>query len=216
MMNQDFATSILHSPSSVVAIKHQELSLSSNGFGLCNAAGYHLPPLLIFKRKTLPMSVLDNEIPGSMYCLSDSGWMDGETFDNWFSKHFPVHLVGVAITHSLLQRQVKKESLFFFCLPLNTTHLLQPLDKGIFGPLTYWNEEYHLYLRSNPYDMISDDTLNCVFSRAWGRAMTIPNAMAAFRTTGVHPFDRLAVTTLDMPDRFGESSRLHYIPINWG
>ena len=32
-----------------------------------------------------------------------------------------------------------------------------------------------------------------VFSRAWGRAMTIPNAQAAFRTTGVYPFDQSAV-----------------------
>lgn len=161
-----------------------------------------------------------------MYALSDSGWMDSETFDNWFSNHFLVHapparpillLLDGHSTHYNPQFIAKAahEQIIVFCLPPNTTHLTQPLDKGVFGPLkTYWNEESHFFLRSHPGQLMNDYSFNSVFGRAWGKAMTIPNAIAAFRTTGVYPFDRTAIKTVDtVTTSLTESTGLHYIPL---
>ena len=41
-----------------------------------NAAGYYIPPFAIFKRKTLPLSVLNKEVPGTRYALVIlGGWI---------------------------------------------------------------------------------------------------------------------------------------------
>ena len=31
------------------------------------------------------------EVPGTMYGLSDSGWVDSEIFESWFTNHFLVY-----------------------------------------------------------------------------------------------------------------------------
>ena len=36
-----------------------------------------------------------------------------------------------------------------------------------------------------------------LFSKAWYKAMTIPNIMSAFHTTGVHPFNKEVVSITD-------------------
>ena len=94
-------------------------------------------------------------------------------------------------------RRAAEEQVIVFCLPPNTTHLLQPLDKGAFGPLkTYWNEECQYYMSKNPGKVLTEYEFMPVFSKSWYRAMTIPNMMAAFRITGVYPFSRDAVVSI--------------------
>ena len=39
----------------------------------CNAAGYSIPPLVIFDRKILKQELTRGEVPGTMYGLSKSG-----------------------------------------------------------------------------------------------------------------------------------------------
>ena len=49
----------------------------------CCADGTKLPPLLIFKRKTLPKDV----IPHGIYVhVHSTGWMDGEGMKLWLDK----------------------------------------------------------------------------------------------------------------------------------
>lgn len=54
----------------------------------CSAAGIVLPPLIIFDRKALKAEMTKDEVPGTMYGLSENGWIDGELFDFWFCHHF--------------------------------------------------------------------------------------------------------------------------------
>ncbi len=53
----------------------------------CNAAGYTIPPMVMFDRKTLKPEMTLGEIPGTMYKLSSKGWIDSELFEGWFSCH---------------------------------------------------------------------------------------------------------------------------------
>lgn len=50
----------------------------------CNAAGNTMPPMVIFDRKTLKPKMTLGEVPGTMYRLSSSGWIDSELFEQWF------------------------------------------------------------------------------------------------------------------------------------
>ena len=47
----------------------------------CSASGHALPPMIVFDRKALKAEMTVGEVPGSMYGLSESGWIDGELFD---------------------------------------------------------------------------------------------------------------------------------------
>jgi len=57
----------------------------------CNAAGYTIPPLVIFDRKTLKPEMTVGEVPGTMHGPSSSGWIDTELFELWFAHHFLAH-----------------------------------------------------------------------------------------------------------------------------
>ena len=54
----------------------------------CNASGYVLPPFVTYDRKALKAEMYDGEVSGTMYGLSDSGWITSELFDLWFLHHF--------------------------------------------------------------------------------------------------------------------------------
>ena len=54
----------------------------------CSAAGYALPPCVIFDRKSLKPELTVGEVPGTVYGLSQKGWIDGELFELWFVRHF--------------------------------------------------------------------------------------------------------------------------------
>ncbi len=43
---------------------------------------------IVWPRKTMPPSLAVGEIPGSVYGLSDSGWMNQHLFCRWFKCHF--------------------------------------------------------------------------------------------------------------------------------
>ena len=43
-------------------------------------------------RKTLKQDICDGEVYGTMYALSDKGWITQELFELWFFHHFLPHL----------------------------------------------------------------------------------------------------------------------------
>ena len=53
-----------------------------------SASGYAIPPIVVFQRKSLPPELTSQEVPGTIYGLSASGWMDRELFQEWFHRHF--------------------------------------------------------------------------------------------------------------------------------
>ena len=56
--------------------------------GCVSAAGYCIPPMVIWDRKTLHPDITKDELPGTLYGLSSKGWIDQELFHVWFESHF--------------------------------------------------------------------------------------------------------------------------------
>ena len=54
----------------------------------CSAAGYVIPPYVIFDRQSLNQGMTSGEVPGTLYGLSTSGWITGELFYHWFLNYF--------------------------------------------------------------------------------------------------------------------------------
>lgn len=102
--------------------------------------------MVIFDRKALKPDMTVGEVPGTFYGLSESGWMDSELFEEWFKHHFlryapPIRpLILLLDGHSShyqpnFIRTALAEKVIIFCLPPHSTHILQPLDNGVFGSL---------------------------------------------------------------------------------
>ena len=56
--------------------------------GCINAIGQALPPFIIFNAKNLNLDWTNGEVPGTMYGLSENGWIDMVLFKEWFCRHF--------------------------------------------------------------------------------------------------------------------------------
>ena len=193
----------------------------------CSAAGYALPPFVIFDRQKLNPELTIGEVPGTVYGLSKKGWIDGELFDLWFSHHFLAHappmrpLLLLMDGHSShyqpsVIRSAANEKVIMFCLPPHTTHLTQPLDKGCFGPLKmHWRQECWSYITAHPDRIITLHQFSKLFGQAWMMGMTMQNIVAGFHTTGVYPFNHSALSpSKDSKEvTFAEKSGSRFIPL---
>ena len=107
-----------------------------------------------------------------------------------------------------------KEQVVLFVLPPNTTHLTQPLDKGCFGPLKMkWEEVCHKYTTSNSGKVVNRFVFCKLLNEAWTQSMSSSNIMAAFKTTGVYPPDRTAITVKTKEARISMKGELGFIPL---
>jgi len=55
------------------------------------ATGECIPPFIIFDAKNLNVEWTRDEVPGTIYGLSDNGWIDMILFKEWFIHHFLKH-----------------------------------------------------------------------------------------------------------------------------
>ncbi len=89
-----------HKPPSVIVEKGQKHARTITTGNkkqitvLCcsSAVGSCIPPLIILRRKALNSGLVEGDVPGSMYGLSNRGWIDSELFENWFKHHFLAHV----------------------------------------------------------------------------------------------------------------------------
>ena len=191
-----------------------------------SAGGTSLPPMIIFNRKGLGDGMDEDSVPGTLFAFSPKGWIDTELFENWFFHHFLVYAPPVRPLLLLLDghsshyspqlvNKAAEEKVIVFCLPPNTTHRTQPLDKGAFSPLKrYWREECHNFLCANPGKVITHYQFGAIFSKAWAQAMTPSNIMAGFKITGVYPVNCFALVPPETAPKLTlcERTGLKYIP----
>ena len=193
--------------------------------GCVSASGQSLPPMIIWDRKTLNALLAEGEILGTIYGLSSKGWIYGVLFEQWFARHFlryvpssrPILLLLDGHSSHFSPRAVQlaaKEQVIIFTLPPNTTHLTQPLDKGIFGPLKIsWRHICHDFQSRNPGRVITRYDFSSLFSQAWIESMTPKNTLAGFRVTGVHPLNRKVFDGDHQKASLAEKTGLCYIPL---
>ena len=194
--------------------------------GCVSAAGYCLPPMVIWDRKTLAPSLTVGEVPGTVYGLSPKGWMDQELFDLWFTTHFlkyapssrPLLLIMDGHSSHYCPQTIRfaaEHEVILFTLPPNTTHITQPLDKGCFGPFkTAWKESVHKYMVENPGKVVTRYNFSTLFCEAWMKSMTVKNILSAFKIAGIQPFDRNAVRIPQKPKSpLATASGIKYIPL---
>ncbi|XP_078122569.1 uncharacterized protein LOC144528038 [Sander vitreus] len=109
-----------------------------------SATGEDIPPFIIYS-KAYPGGVCykTQGPPNALYGWSDSGCINSDLFKKWFLKHFLLHtpkerpLLLIFDGHkSPINLEVveaaRKEDVILLCLPPHCSHILQPLDAGLF------------------------------------------------------------------------------------
>ena len=80
----------IHKPGRVIAeLGCCNIGLSHRGkthtiLACASAAGYSLPPFMVYPRKTMTTKLQKGSFPGIVFQCSDSGWVTRELFIKWF------------------------------------------------------------------------------------------------------------------------------------
>ena len=87
----------------------------------------------------------------------------------------------------------KDHGIILYCLPAHSSHILQPLDIVVFGPIkAEWNNQLN-HFRVNYKVAMTKSHFFQVFDKTWKKGAKPENAISGFRSAGLVPFDRNAV-----------------------
>ena len=206
--------SIVHRPGRVIAQvgRRTVYSISSAERGklhtvlaCVSASGHVLPPLMIYPRKrAVPDACKNGALPNTLFRTSDNGWINSDIFLDWL-KFFvsnipptrPVLLIqdGHATHISINAIEfAKANNIHMLCLPSHTTHILQPLDVGVFKSFkTNFSKSCSTYISKHPGRVITAEVLSSLVAEAWPISFTTLNIMSGFRKCGLFPLNPSAV-----------------------
>ena len=146
-----------------------------------NACGQWMPPYFIFPGKRVPVTFnpLEGGVEGSIFSMTETGYMDTQTFYMWFANHFipnlpPARPVVLLIdshdSHLDLEtfQLAQKNGICLYALLKNATHLVQPADVGLFGPMKKsWYKSVREFSQRNPNSDINKRNFCSVFKWTW-------------------------------------------------
>jgi hypothetical protein len=169
-----------------------------------NAEGWAIQPFIVVAGQYhLASWYQENNLPGDWaIATTKNGWTNNETGLEWI-KHFDRHtktrstgryrlliLDGHESHHSTdFETYCEENNIITLCMPPHSSHLLQPLDVGCFGPLkkAYGREIEHLIRCSITH--VSKTEFLPAFYAAHQAAMTKSNIQGGVRGAGLVPLD---------------------------
>jgi hypothetical protein len=179
--------------------------------GAC-ADGSAIPPFIIFKGREVNYGWLDEGLPATwMFTASPKGWTSDQIGLQWihhFAKHTKSKTIGSkrllildnhgSHTTPEFTSFCEDNNIVLLWMPPHTSHMLQPLDVGCFGPLKQAFSKRTQGLIRNHIFHIDKSTFIATLYAAHIDAITSNNIRAGFRGSGLHPFDpSVVLSTLD-------------------
>ena len=75
-------------------------------------------------------------------------------------------------------------------LPSHTSHILQPLDLGVFKSFkTFFSKVCRQYMAKNPGRVVTEDILAALVGDTFAQSHTPPNILGGFKKAGIYPFN---------------------------
>ncbi|XP_065642522.1 uncharacterized protein LOC136074146 [Hydra vulgaris] len=156
-----------------------------------SAAGFYVPPMLIYKRKRMKPEITNGAPPGTVFNTQEKGWMSNEV----------LLILDGHVTHSKNLAAIylaRNAGVRMVSLPPHTTHRLQPLDVAFFGPLgTYYDEAMRKWMRSHISQPVTTWQVAELFGDAYSQAASLRIAMKGFQASGFWPLDINVFTDSD-------------------
>lgn len=172
-----------------------------------SADGTLLPCYVVYKSSNLYNTWTTNGPPNCRYNRTNSGWFDGNTFEDWVESVAIPHfnrkpgkkiLIGDNLSSHLSVELVKKcqeHDIHFVFLPPNSTHLTQPLDIAFFRPMKMaWRDILFTWKKSE--GRIMPTIPKNVFPKLLKKLIekmepnTKQNILARFRKAGISPLNK--------------------------
>ncbi|XP_063219165.1 tigger transposable element-derived protein 1-like [Bacillus rossius redtenbacheri] len=169
-----------------------------------NATGNVIPPMILFPGLRKNPAWEKNLPTGSTTIMTRKGSMTTESFVS-FLNHFsrfkpsgPCLLIFDGAKSHLdysICEVAEQNEIILYCLPSNTTHELQPLDKGCFRSFEiFWDQHTLLYFNMHKEQQdISKLNFADVFTPTWEKSMTQANMKSGFKATGIFPFNPFVI-----------------------
>ena len=162
-----------------------------------------LPPYVVYRGNNLWTSWCKDGPAGTRYSITQHGWFDMQTFEDLFETTFlPVAkklpgkkiLLGDNLASHISISVIalcKENNVEFVCLPQNATHLIQPLDVGIYAPMkAHWKKMLREYKELNPGVKIMAKTCFPSYLKELVKRCKPGNLMeAAFEKCGIFPIN---------------------------
>lgn len=207
--------SVVHKPGKVVAelgrrnvyaMTSAERGKTHTVLSCVSASGYALPPMMVYPRKKkVPSNLKEGALPGTLFTNSESGWINSQLYLEWFEFFLqnipptrPVLLLqdGHASHTSIeLIELARANDIHLLCLPAHTTHVLQPLDVGVFKSFkSNFSKACSKYLAKYPGRVVTTDKLASLVAEAWPNSFTAVNVLSGFKKSGVYPLNPGQVT----------------------
>ncbi|XP_060592929.1 uncharacterized protein LOC132747543 [Ruditapes philippinarum] len=131
-----------HSPPKIVCGKNDKPQAitsprSSNVtiIGGANALGNHVPPFYIFPGKRFNSQFMEGAQPGADGTMSDSGWVNGEIFEDYVTRHLAKHPYLKAFSPSNITSAFKKSGIY----PFDESQI----SKSDTAPSSFYSSENH-------------------------------------------------------------------------
>ena len=205
---------VVHKPGKVVtevgrrnvwAVTSGEKGKTHTILSCVSASGSTLPPFMIYPRKRVTDNLKAGAVPGTTFHCSDTGWVNSELFLEWlrfFVQSIPparpvlLILDGHASHVSIEAVEfARSNEVHMLCIPAHTTHILQPLDVGVFKPFkSAYNKACKRFMADHPHRVITTDQIAGLIGKAWPLSLTPVNIMSGFKKCGIYPLNPGEVT----------------------
>ena len=201
---------IVHHPSKVIAqigrrnvpsVTSADKGKTHTILACVSASGLVIPPFMVYPRKRpVPEKLREGAYPNTVFHVSDNGWITKHLFFEWFKLFTqmippsrPVLLVldghGSHITIDVIEH-ARANEIHMLCLPSHTSHILQPLDVGVFKSFkSFFSKVFRQHMAKNPGCVITEDILASVVGDAFVQSHTPLNILGGFKKAGIYPFN---------------------------
>ena len=181
-----------------------------------SATGFVVP------RKTcVPDKLKEGAFSNTLFKSSESGWVNSVLFCEWFeffvssippirpvlliqdghSSHVSIELIEMA----------RANGVCLLCLPAHTSHILQPLDVGVFKSFkSSFNKACGNYMKQNPERVITTDILASMVGEAYTTSFT---PLSGFKKTGIYPFNPSSVDDRQLAPSIALSRKADGLPL---
>jgi hypothetical protein len=175
--------------------------------GCCNATGDSIPPGVIFRGESgdIMANWVNDFNPDEQlihFASSPKGWTSNDLGVDWLVNIFLRYTRTVDEYRLLLLDGhnshispefvdiCKKNRVILGVFPPHTTHRLQPLDVGLFSPLsTAYSKHLEAWQRTNRYISFTKGDFLGIFTLAWNDSFTRNNIKKAWEATGIYPYN---------------------------
>lgn len=171
-----------------------------------SASGSMMPPFYVYPAPA-PTGVkpLNCSLPGGFVSYTEKGWMNSDTFEK-FVDHFEKHIVtekpvvllidsvGSRINRTIFTKALSKGIELYRLVP-NATHLRQPLDKGVFGPLEkQWYSTVRKHNKEYPGVVINKINFAEKLKECYNEFYKPSIVVNSFHSAGLYPVNLDVIT----------------------